>query len=286
MKPALFDYVRPRDLGELVALLTEGDVLLAGGQSLLPQFNEGAPMPRRLVDLNAVAELGRWEIGADQVVLGALTRHQELVKREDLLAAVPVLAHAAGHVGHLAVRTRGTLGGSLANADPAAELPGVCLLLEASVRLSGPDGLRSIPVAELLGRLRDREVIVAVELPRPAPGAGWGFRKLSRRGADAFPLVTASAMLHLAADGTVSRARAVVTGAAPAPYAVEEPGLLGRTPGPEWVEEFAELLVDAADPVDDVYATAAFRRRMVRQLASDVLADSRKRAFAGPTEST
>jgi aerobic carbon-monoxide dehydrogenase medium subunit len=284
MKPPAFDYIRPPDLDELLVTFTDGDVLLAGGQSLLPELNERRRLPPRLIDLNGVAQLGGCEIGPDRVVLGALTRHQELVDRADLRAAVPVLSRAAEHVGHAAVRTRGTLGGSIANADPAAELPGVCVLLEASAVLRSPTGGRTALVTELLqaGGLRDREVIVAIELPRLAPAEGWGFRELSRPGAYAFPVVTVSATLRLAADGTVAGLRAAVTGAAPSPYALGSAAaaLLTGAPSDDWIDAVAARLATTADPVDDLYASAAYRRRIVRHLAHQALVDARRRALA------
>jgi carbon-monoxide dehydrogenase medium subunit len=284
VKPAPFEYVRPRDLVELFDTLADGDVLLAGGQSLVPQLNERQRQPRRLVDINEIAELHRIDVGADTVVLGALTRHQALVDNPELRAALPLLSCAAAHVGHAAVRTRGTLGGSLANADPAAELPGVCLLLGATVALCSPEAARVVGVGELLrsGGLADREVIVAIEAPRPATTLAWGFREISRPGGYAFPLVTVAATLSIAVEGTVAAVRAVVTGAAPVPYVVDVPadGLLGSKPRHDWYESVADRLVAGADPVDDLYASAAYRCRLIRHLTHQVLADAIGRAEA------
>jgi aerobic carbon-monoxide dehydrogenase medium subunit len=284
MKPPALGYIRPRDMGELLAALADGDVLLAGGQSLLPQLNARERRPRRLVDLAGIAELNRWDIRPDHVVLGALTRHQDLASRSDLRAAVPVLACAAGHVGHAAVRTRGTLGGSIANADPAAELPGVCVLLEATATLHSPDGAWQTAVADLLrpGGIAELEVITSVEVRRLSPGEGWGFGELSRPGAYAFPLVTVAATLRLAADGTVAGVHAAVTGAAPAPYTLGDAGdLLGAQPSDDWAETVAGRLAASANPADDQHASAAYRRRMVRHLARGVLFEARGRAAQG-----
>jgi aerobic carbon-monoxide dehydrogenase medium subunit len=287
MKPPALGYVRPRDMGELLAVLAGGDVLLAGGQSLLPQLNARERRPRRLVDLGGIAELNRCDIRPDHVVLGALTRHHDLASRSDLRAAVPVLACAAGHVGHAAVRTRGTLGGSIANADPAAELPGVCALLEATVTLRSPDGAWQTAVLDLLrpDGIAELEVIVSVEVRRLSPGEGWGFRELSRPGAYAFPLVTVAATLRLASDGTVAGLHAAVTGAARTPYTLggDARDLLGAQPSDDWAETVAGRLAATAEPADDQYASAAYRRRMVRYLARGVLADARRRAVPGDT---
>jgi aerobic carbon-monoxide dehydrogenase medium subunit len=286
MKPAPFDYVRPLDLEALVGTLTDGDVLLAGGQSLLPELNERRRRPRRLVDLNAVAELEHCETGPDRVLVGALTRHRDLAERSDVYAAVPVLSRAAQHVGHAAVRTRGTLGGSIANADPAAELPGVCVLLNAVARLRSAAGERTVAVASLMspGGLTAHEVITAVEIPALRPGEGWGFRELSRSGAYAFPLVTVSTTLLLSANGAVAGLRAAVTGAVAVPYALPEgavAGLLGAHPTDAWADAIANQLAAVADPGTDQYASAAYRRRIVRHLSRQAIADARQRAVPG-----
>lgn len=286
MKPAAFDYVRPLNLEDLLGTLSDGDVLLAGGQSLLPDLNERRRRPGRLVDLNAVTELEHCEAGPDRVVVGALTRHRDLAERSDVRAAVPVLSQAARHVGHAAVRTRGTLGGSIANADPAAELPGVCVLLDAVARLRSATGERTTAVVTLLrpGGLAEDEVITMIELPRLRPGEGWGFRELNRPGAYAFPVVTASTTLLLGADGAVAGLRVAVTGAAAAPYALPDhavAGLLGARPSDTWADAVAGQLAAAADPVTDHYASAAYRRRIVRHLVRQAVADSLERAVPG-----
>ncbi|MCW2869725.1 FAD binding domain-containing protein [Actinacidiphila oryziradicis] len=282
MKPAPFDYARPRHLAELFGTLVDGDVLLAGGQSLLPELNERKRSPRRLVDINGIGGLQRLDVRPDTVVLGALTRHQTLADSPEVRAAVPVLSCAAARVGHAAVRTRGTLGGSIANADPAAELPGIGVLLGASAQLRSPDSSRTVGVGELLHprAIGEQEVIVAIELPRMTGRDGWGFREVSRPGAYAFPLVTVAATLRLAVDGTVSALRAAVTGAAPVPYALGDAAgeLIGRRPDQEWFGAVADLLVGRADPVTDLYASAAYRRRLIRHLTHGVLADALQRA--------
>lgn len=289
MKPAPFEYVRPESLDELVGMLTAGDVLLAGGQSLLPALSERRRRLRRLVDVNAVPGLERCEAGPGLLRAGALTRHRDLAGRADVRAAVPVLAEAARHVGHEAVRVRGTLGGSIANADPAAELPGVCVLLEAVARVrSAAAGERAVPVADLLrpGGLAEGEVITVVEVPALRPGEGWGFAELSRPGAYAFPLVTVSATVMRGSGGVVTGVRAAVTGAAGAPYALpgeEAAGLLGAVPSAAWAGAVAGRLAAAARPVSDHYASAGYRRRMVAHLARRVLADAAGRAGAGGT---
>jgi carbon-monoxide dehydrogenase medium subunit len=310
VKPSAFGYVRPGTLDEAVGILADGDVLLAGGQSLIPDLNERRRFARRLVDLNGVTGLdtiefrsavnesagnesaGNQPAATDRVRLGALVRHRDLAGRDDVRAAVPVLAEAARHVGHEAIRTRGTLTGSIANADPAAELPGVCVLLGAVARVRSAAGERTVPVADLLrpGGLGAQEVITATSVPTLLPGEGWGFRELSRPGAYAFPLVTVSATLRCAVGGAVTGLRAAVTGAAPVPYTLPDStaaGLLGGGPGwtdaaaDDWATAAAAELAAIAEPVTDHYASAAYRRRMVRHLARQALADALRRAGPG-----
>jgi CO/xanthine dehydrogenase FAD-binding subunit len=138
-----------------------------------------------------------------------------------------------------------------------------------------------VGVEELLhpGAIGEQEVVVAIELPRIAAQDGWGFREVSRPGAYAFPLVTVAATLRLAADGTVVALRAAVTGAAPVPYALGDAAgeLIGREPDQAWFTAVADLLLERADPVDDLYASAAYRRRLVRHLTHEVLADALRR---------
>jgi aerobic carbon-monoxide dehydrogenase medium subunit len=284
MKPAPCAYARPRDLAELLGTLCDGDVLLAGGQSLLPWMNERRVTASRLVDINDVAELQRTDIGPDTVTLGALTRHRTVAQDPRIRAALPVLASAAARVGHEAVRTRGTLGGSIATADPAAELPGISVLLGASAQLASPLGRRTVGVQRLLhpGTLQEHEVIVAVEFPRTPDDDGWGFQELSRPGAYAFPLVTVACTVGLAANGTVCRLRAAVTGAAPVPYDLGEAAdhLTGRAPDDDWSAAVAGELAERADPTHDQHASAAYRRRIMRLLTVQALADAVGRATA------
>jgi carbon-monoxide dehydrogenase medium subunit len=281
MKPAPFGYARPRDLPELLDAFGEGDVLLAGGQSLLPDLNERRRSARRLLDINGTEGLAHLDAGPDALVLGAVTRHATLAASPQVRAAVPVLSAAAARVGHAAVRTRGTLGGSIANGDPAAELPGVAVLLDAHAELRTARDTRTAPVTALLrrGGIGPGEVLVSVTFPRMSARDGWGFHELSRPGAYAFPLVSVAAVVALSDEGTVASLRTAVSGAGPLPYALESTrSLTGREPGPEWAGEVADRLSGSADPVSDGWAGAAYRRRMVRHLALRALADAVGRA--------
>src|ERR1700704_1979921 len=191
MKPAPFRYARAGSLAEAVALLAAapGDTkLLAGGQSLVPMLNMRLVRPAVLVDVNSVRELAGIAPTADGGLrIGALTRHAELTASPAVIERAPLLAEAARHVGHAAIRNQGTLGGSLAHADPAAELPAALLALDARVHVTGPRGAREIAAdAFFLGLLTTAleadEILTAIEVPAQPPG--WGFVEIARRPGD------------------------------------------------------------------------------------------------------
>src|SRR6185295_15562516 len=184
-------YARAASLAEAVALLAAapGDAkLLAGGQSLVPMLNMRLVRPAVLIDVNSVRELTGLAPTADGGLrIGALTRHAELTASPAVRERAPLLAEAARHVGHAAIRNQGTLGGSLAHADPAAELPAALLALDARVRMTGPRGAREVAVAAffrglLSTALEADEILTAVEVPAQSPG--WGFAEIARRPGD------------------------------------------------------------------------------------------------------
>ncbi|MCL6574922.1 FAD binding domain-containing protein [Kyrpidia sp.] len=207
MKPAAFDYYSPTSLDEALQLLRDipGSKVIAGGQSLIPLMNFRLSRPSALVDLNAVDGLDRIQVVGGALRLGALVRHEELHRNLEVRSHLPVLAEAAGHIGHWAIRTRGTLGGSLAHADPAAELPAALTALGGVIELSGPEGQRKIPSEEfflgyLMTDLRDDEILTAVEIPMQRD-ASWGFCEFARRPGD---FALAGAFVEVRGDATGS----------------------------------------------------------------------------------
>ena len=191
MKPAPFRYARASSLAEATALLAAapGDTkLLAGGQSLVPMLNMRLVRPAVLVDVNGLRELtGITPLPDGGLRLGALTRHAELAASPAVRERAPLLAEAARHVGHAAIRNQGTLGGSVAHADPAAELPAALLALDARVHITGPRGAREV-AADVFFRgllttaLEPDDILTAIEIPAPPPG--WGFVEIARRPGD------------------------------------------------------------------------------------------------------
>ena len=203
MKPVRFRYARAGNLGEALALLAEapGDTkLLAGGQSLVPMLNMRLVRPAVLVDVNGVHELtGIAPTAGGGLRIGALTRHAELAAAPAVTEHAPLLAEAARHVGHAAIRNQGTLGGSLAHADPAAELPAALLALDARVQITGPRGAREVAADAffrglLATALEPDEILTAIDVPAQPPG--WGFVEIARRPGD-FALAGVAAVVQI-----------------------------------------------------------------------------------------
>ena len=223
MKPAPFVYIRPESTEELLDIL--GRVgpeakLLAGGQSLIPMMNLRLVFPRELIDLNPLAELRYVRREEETVAIGAMTRQRALERSDRIVHDLPLLAEALPYIGHWQIRNRGTVGGSLAHADPAAELPAVALALDAEIVVRGPRGLRRIAADSffttyLTTTLAPDEVVTEVRVPIPSPGTGWAFREVARRYGD-FALVLVAALVEVS-NGRVARARLADRGVADRP---------------------------------------------------------------------
>jgi len=287
MKPAPFDYFAPATLDEALALLAEhgGDAKpLAGGQSLLPAMNFRLARPAVLVDLNRISELAyvRAESG---VAIGAMTR-QRVVERSDVVArAAPLLAEALPSIAHPQIRNRGTVGGSIAHADPSAELPAVVLALEARFRAQGSTGERSIPAAEffkgmLETALAPGELLIEIALPPLPARSGTAFLEVARRHGD-YALVGVAGVVTLDPRGRCQSARIACLSVGDGPVLLSEAGklLAGQSPS----EELLRAAADAAatrdiDPPSDIHASAAYRRQLARVLTRRALARAFERA--------
>ena len=290
MKPPPFDHARAESVEDAVSLLARhrGDAkLLAGGQSLVPMLNFRLVQPSLLVDVNHVPGLSGIFEGDGLVAFGALVRHRHIEVSETVRHRFPVLHAAVRHVAHLAIRNRGTLGGSLAHADPAAELPMTALLLDARIEISGPSGARRLPARDffrsaLTTALDEAEMLTRIELPFLPSGTGWGFEEVTRRAGD-FALAAAAATLTLAADGRVAEARLAVMGAHDTPLRISaaETLLAGEAPGREAMDAAARAAADAVEPADDLHASADFRRHLVEVLARRALESATRRAEGG-----
>lgn len=218
MKAPNLGYVRPRSLDEACRILAEHDgeaVPLAGGQSLLAALNLRLAAPKLLVDIGELAELKHLSFASGDIRLGALTPHRELLGSDEVKRALPLLPRAAAFIGHAGIRNRGTLGGSLAFADPAAELPACAVALGATICLDGPDGERDVPAEDFFTglmetALRPGELIVGVRFPSPTPDTHYVVDELSRRHGD---FAVAGLVIAAPMDGTrVGDARIVYFG--------------------------------------------------------------------------
>ncbi|NUT52624.1 MAG: xanthine dehydrogenase family protein subunit M [Saccharothrix sp.] len=281
MKAAPFDYVRASSAETAVDALGDGAVALAGGQSLIPLLNARSRRPRVVVDVSRLPLHGI-EHDGPALVLGALTRLRAAETSPVVRRDLPLLAEALTHVGHVSVRNRGTVGGSVAHADPAAELPAVFLALDAVFSARGPGGTREIDARDFFRgphrtALAPDELLTGIRVPLPPPTARHGIVELSRRPNDlAITAVFTSVALD---DGVVTDARIAVAGAAPTPiraHAAEEL-LRGEALTPGLLTAAAEAAAAATDPVDDVHAPAAYRREMTAVLTRRAL----RRAVAG-----
>jgi len=292
MKPARFDYVAPATLDAAVVALAAADgagKLLAGGQSLLPLLNFRMVRPSVVVDLNGIGELAFIERRGDAVVIGALTRHREIEQSPLIAATLPAMSLAMHHVAHLAVRNRGTIGGSLCHADPAAELPMLAVFYDATVVAYGPAGRRRIAAEDffvdaLTNCLADDEIVVEIEFPVPRHD-GWAFEERARRFGD-FALAAVAVAVRREGSRLV-QAHVAVTGVAATPLRLRalEAQLAGRAIDAGLVDRFSELAMASVAPHSDLHASSHYRRRLVGALAGHAAATAlaaRGRTAAGP----
>jgi aerobic carbon-monoxide dehydrogenase medium subunit len=286
VKPAIFEYFSPKTAEEATDLLAEhGDdaKVLAGGQSLVPLMNMRLARPAIVVDINRIETLAYIREENGLLRLGALTR-QRAAERSSLVAArCPLLRDALRLVGHVQIRNRGTIGGSIAHADPAAELTAVLTALDGEVTARGPRGDRVIAAADLFvtyltTSLEPRELLVEVCIPALPQGAGWSWMEIARRHGD-FALAGVGIVLVLR-RGALAEARIALTGVGPTPVraTAAERLLVGQAPSETLWEAAAEAVRDAVSPDGDIHASAEYRRHVAGVLAQRALRESLSRA--------
>jgi carbon-monoxide dehydrogenase medium subunit len=290
MKPPVFDYAAPVTLAEATGLLAqhEGDAkVLSGGQSLVPLLNMRLARPAILVDLAKVPELDYVRSDGDALAIGAMTR-QRTVELSPLVQAQHPMLHAGLLlIAHPQNRNQGTVGGSLAHADPAAELPALALALDASFRATGPRGERTLAAADffltyLTTALEPCEILTAVRFPTLPARTGWSILEVARRHGD-FALAGVVAIVGLAPDGCCASARLVLFGVGSTPIraAGAEQVLMGQVAEPALVARAsAQAAADLEEPLTDVHATAAYRRDLARVLTARALVEATTRARA------
>jgi carbon-monoxide dehydrogenase medium subunit len=265
--PRPFEYQRPESLAEAIAALGEpgGERrAIAGGQSLVPMLSLGLAQPDALIDIGRLPLAGA-ERRNGTLVLGALTRHRELERSTELAAQVPLASEAARYIGNPRVRNRGTLGGSLAHADPAAELGAVGLTYGGRAVISGPDGERVVDLDDFfegffITAVRAGELLTAVELDLPPAGTGHGFSEIAGR-ADDFATAAATALVTIDDRGTCERARIALAGVDDRPVrcAPAEELCAGERLEGETLRRLAKVVADAVSPEDDAFISGAYR---------------------------
>ncbi|MGW1025211.1 FAD binding domain-containing protein [Streptomyces sp. NPDC002577] len=271
MKPPVFTYCDPESVDEAVALKSEygtGSLVLAGGQSLLPMLNSRVARPEALIDINRIGDLQKIERRDDVLEVGAGVRQYELEEHPLVGELVPLLPEATGHIGHIEIRHRGTVGGSLAHADSAAELPCTAVALDATMVVQGPSGTRAIDARDFFqGRLttalEPEEVLVAVRYPVTPRTAGHGFVEVARRVGD-FALAGAAAVVNLNGGGRFASVSVGVSSISDTPVRASavESALIGEAPTGENIARAAEEIVPSVTSGDDLHATRAYRRHL------------------------
>lgn len=296
MKPAPFEYHRPATVAETVDLLAEHPdaELMAGNQSLGVLLANRLATPERIVDINRVDELSFVDVDADRVAVGALARHREIERSGPLREALPVLPEAAERIAGPSVRNRGTLGGSLGEADPAGNYPTVLVALDGTVHLASAEGPRAVPAREffrgyMATALREDELVERATVDRdPFPPArtGMAFREL-KPAAQTWPTISAAAAVRVddpgATEPAVEEARVGLANAADVPLHV--PGaadaVAGKPLSESTLDAAAAAAMDAADPTDERHADAEFKTEVAGEYARRALATAYERATGG-----
>lgn len=271
MKPAPFRYERARNVDEAVALLAQnGDEarILAGGQSLIPLVNMRLVRPSVLVDINRIADLDGIRAANGHLTVGAVARDRDVELSAEARRRCPLLVEALHHVGHVEIRNRGTVCGSLAHADPAAELPVVAVALEAQLAARSLRGTRTIVAGDffrsfLTTALAADELLTEVRFPALPPGAGWGFVEFARRHGD-FALTVAAVVLERGPDGVCRAARIAVGGVGPTPVRARlaEASLVGAPLSRERFAAAGREVAAMVSPPSDVHASGDYRRKV------------------------
>ena len=278
MKPAAFDYVRVVTLDEAIALLADhGDALtvLAGGVSLGAMLNMRLVRPGVLLDIKGIDALDRVQDNGDQLAIGATVRQAAVMRNAGAMGAVPLLALAFPHIGHMQTRSRGTLGGSIAHADPSAELPLCLATLDGAIELRSAAGVRIVRAREFFTGVlstvrRPDELVTAIHGPTRTPRTGFGFDEIAQRRGD-FAIVAAACRVQLTDQGVIDRADVGLGGVEDRPLAFELTEFIGAPPGRQAARAITDHLERQVSPMGDVKASVQYRRALVRLLVERVV---------------
>ncbi|AIY19451.1 xanthine dehydrogenase family protein subunit M [Pimelobacter simplex] len=294
MKPSRFEYVLPRSIEEAVAARVEhaDTVVLSGGQSLVPTLNFRLSNPEAVIDLRLVPGLDDVRVEGEWIHVGGRTRQRDLELDDAVHAANPLIRETLHHVAHPVIRNRGTVGGSIAHADPSAELPCLLLCLDGEVVAHGPSGARTIDAQDLFEfilstTLEPDEILTEVRFPVLPERTGWCFTEFARRHGD-FALAGVAATLTLADDGTIAWGQLAACGVTTTPVrlvAVED-ALLDDAADPSRFREIAALAADVVTVPDDESCSSAYRRDLLVGLVERALRTSWQRATERATART
>jgi 2-furoyl-CoA dehydrogenase FAD binding subunit len=284
MKPVAFEYCRPGTIAEAVSLLEEfgaDATVMAGGMSLGAMLNMRLVRPVAVVDIKRIAGLDAVSFNGE-VRTGATLRQAAALGDAALMGAVPLLARALPNVGHFQTRNRGTLGGSVAHADPSSEIPLAIVTLGGSVELQSKRGVRRVAARDffldiLTTTRASDELLTALFWPRGRPGAGYAFAEIAQRHGD-FAIVACAAEALVKPDGSLAYLAFGLGGVESRPIVVDTNAFLGKQAGPGLAAEIAAAAAASVSPMSDFKATADYRRALIQSLGSDVLAEAFARA--------
>ncbi|PSR20516.1 MAG: xanthine dehydrogenase family protein subunit M [Sulfobacillus acidophilus] len=289
MKPPAFDYYRPESISEATSLLKTMDdaKILAGGQSLIPMMNMRLARPQALIDINRIQALTSINDQGESLRVGALVRHCELETNPLVQRYVPLVSQAEGFIGHTAIRSRGTIGGSLAHADPAAELPVLAVLYDWDLIVESADQTRTIPARDFflsyfITALDPTEILTAIDIPKQN-GRGH-ISEYAIRAGD-FALAIAAVSVRLTADNLIDDVRVALGGVADVPW--RDPQLeeqwRNQSASPDLWRDIAHVVSERIEPTDDLQASAAYRRQLAETLVYRALQKAYRDPDAGST---
>ncbi|MCS7263381.1 MAG: xanthine dehydrogenase family protein subunit M [Armatimonadetes bacterium] len=287
MFPAPFEYYAPKTLQEALSLLAqhgENAKVLAGGQSLVPLMKLRLSTPAVIIDLNGIAELRYIREEGNYVAIGAMARHYDLETSDLLKRLCPILPECASHIGDVQVRNRGTIGGSLAHADPAADYPAAVLACEGEIKVVDTDGKERVIKATdffvdlFTTALQPNEIITEIRIPAFAPKTGSAYLKMEQL-ASGYALCGVAAIVSLD-DSVIQDVRVGITGVAPKAYRATgvENALKGQAFNPKTIEQASELAADGINPLEDIHADAEYRAHLAKVLTKRALLKAIERA--------
>lgn len=271
MKPPKFIYLRPTSLSEALHMLSEyGEEakIMSGGQSLIPLLNMRLSTPEYIIDLGKVEELCGIREEEDFIVIGGMTKHTNVEKSELIEETCPILTEGIRWIGHTQIRNRGTIGGSIAHADPSAELPCLLTALRGEIVIASSDEEITLSPEEfflsyLLTSLEPNQLVKEIRVPKMVKGSGYAFEEIARRHGD-FALAEVAAVIELDNKGIIVEAKIAMGGANPVPFVPEETEefLKGKQPTPTLIKQAAIMQLEELDPEGDIHGSADYRRHI------------------------